>query len=301
MIIPPYIKPGDKIRIVSPAGKIKKEHVYPAVEWLIQKGYKVDLGKHVFKEYFQFAGTDRERLEDLQNSFDDPETKAIIFSRGGYGTIRIIDHIDFTEFKKHPKWLVGFSDISVLHAAIYKMGFATIHGVMPRYFFDGEKNPNENLISLMEILEGREASYQFKSQNYNKQGIAKSEIVGGNLSIICSLLGTKYELHTNGKILFIEDIDEYLYHTDRMMFQLKLSGKLDNLAGLLVGDFTDMKDNQSPFGLSVEEIILDAVKEFDYPVCFGFPSGHDKKNLALLLGKVWELKVMSGTCELNLT
>ena len=293
MIIPPYVKPGDKIRIVSPSGKIKDEYVYPAVEWLANQGYKVEPGKHVFASHFQFAGSDKQRLNDLQNALDDSETSAIICSRGGYGLVRIIDQLDYTEFKKNPKRLVGFSDITVLHLALNKIGVATIHGAMPRYFFDEEKNPNNNLLSLMNILTGKNTGYQIEERKLNKKGEARGELVGGNLSIICSLMGTKYEIDTNGKILFIEDIDEYLYHTDRMMLQLKMAGKLEGLAGLIVGDFTDMKDNQSPFGLSVEEIILDSVDEHDFPVCFGFPAGHDKKNLALVLGKVWELKVSS--------
>jgi muramoyltetrapeptide carboxypeptidase len=303
MIIPPDLKSGDKIRIVSPAGKINEPRVRNAEEWLHNQGFKVELGKHVFKEYFQFAGTDDQRLIDLQIALDDPDTAAIVCSRGGYGTIRIIDQLDFTQFKKSPKWLVGFSDITILHACINNLGVTSIHGAMPNSFDPHNKNDGivtENLVSLIDLLTGEKASYKIKPEKLNKPGVALAELVGGNLSIICSLLGTKYELDTKGKILFLEDIDEYLYQTDRMMHQLKLAGKLENLAGLVVGDFTDMKDNESPFGLSIEEIILETVKEFDFPVCFGFPAGHDKKNLALLLGKVWELRVSKGRTTLNL-
>jgi muramoyltetrapeptide carboxypeptidase len=186
MIFPPYLQPGDKIRIVSPAGKINEEHVYPAVEWLNNQGYKVELGKHIFANHFQFAGTDSQRLNDLQTALDDPDTAAIICSRGGYGTAKIIDQIDFTAFQKNPKWLVGFSDITVLHSAVNRLGFATIHGAMPRFFFDLENKPNENLDSLMNLLRGGKTVYQVESQKENRSGNAKGELVGGNLSIICS-------------------------------------------------------------------------------------------------------------------
>lgn len=290
MKTPPFLKPGDKIRIVSPAGKIAEKYVLPAVEWLTQQGYKVELGKHVFAGHFQFAGTDAERLEDLQEALDDPETAAIICSRGGYGTVRIIDKLDCRNFKKHPKWFVGFSDITILHTCINNLGVATIHGTMPRYFFDDNNRPTENLETLMQLLNGQPVQYKIQSQDFNRHGKTSGEFVGGNLSIISSLQGTKYELDTRGKILFLEDIDEFLYHTDRMIHQLKLSGKLDQLAGLVIGDFTDMKDNESPFGKTVHEIIAEAVAEFDYPVCFGFPAGHDKRNLALAFGKTWTME-----------
>ena len=291
MKIPLSIKPGDKIRIVSPAGKVSEKHVFPAVEWLQKQGFKVELGKHVFASHFQFAGTDSERLDDLQTALDDPETAAIICSRGGYGTVRIIEKLNCTDFLKYPKWLVGFSDITILHVCMNNLGVATIHGAMPRYFFDENGLPTENLNSLMQLLSGKKVQYSVKSEKANKPGKVSGELVGGNLSIISSLQGTKYEIDTFGKILFLEDIDEFLYHTDRMIHQLKLSGKLDNLAGLILGDFTEMKDNESPFGKTVHEIVSEAVEDFSYPVCFGFPAGHDKKNLALGFGLKWELEV----------
>lgn len=300
MKIPLSIKPGDKIRIVSPAGKVSEEHVFPAVEWLHQQGYKVELGKHVFASHFQFAGTDQQRLDDLQTALDDSETAAIICSRGGYGTVRIIRQIDFTNFVENPKWLVGFSDITILHSCLNSRGVATIHGVMPQYFFNNDGAPYENLNSLMQLLTGGKAVYSFKNSENNRPGKVTAELVGGNLSIISSMQGTPCELKTDGKILFLEDIDEFLYHTDRMIHQLKLSGKLDNLAGLVLGDFTEIKDNESPFGKTVHEIIMDAVHEFDYPVCFGFPAGHDKKNLALAFGLNWELDVLEQSAVLRI-
>jgi len=300
MIIPPYLKPDSKIRIVSPAGKIKEERIAPAVEWFKKQGYKVELGKHIFAQHFQFAGTDTQRLEDLQTAFDDPKTDAIICSRGGYGTVHIIDKLDFTKFKKHPKWLVGFSDVTILHSCLNNLGIATIHGAMPPFFFDEIGDPNENLTSLIDLLEGKNCNYNFAKNDKNRTGNTNAELVGGNLSLITSLLGTKYELKTDDKTLFIEEIDEYLYHIDRMMRQLKLAGKLDKLAGLVVGDFTEIKDNDTPFGQTIEEIILENVKDYNFPVCFGFPAGHDKKNLALVFGKKWSLSVLHETSTLKM-
>jgi len=297
---PAFIKPGDKIRIVSPAGKIDEKYVLPAVDWLREQGYQVELGNHVFDQHFQFAGTDKQRRKDLQTSMDDPDCKVILCSRGGYGTVRIIDKLNFSGFLERPKWLVGFSDITILHGCINNFQIPTIHGAMPRYFFGENGEVNENLDSLMRMLTGEKIEYTSEGNSFNRKGKAKAELVGGNLSIISSLQGTLYDLDTEGKILFLEDIDEFLYHTDRMIHQLKLSGKLDNLAGLILGDFTDMKDNESPFGMSVHEIIAHAVKDFSFPVCFGFPAGHNKKNLALMFGQEWELNVSSNTSTLKL-
>lgn len=301
MQIPPFIKTGSKIRIVSPAGKISEKYVLPVAEWLVQKGYKVELGKHVFAQHFQFAGTDLQRLSDLQTALDDPETDVILCSRGGYGTVRIIDKLDFSNFIQKPKWLVGYSDITILHLGINKLGVATVHGVMPRHFFEKDGKASGNLESLMQMLTGEKPAYSFSNSESNRPGLTTAELVGGNLSIISSLQGTKYELDTTGKILFLEDIDEFLYHTDRMVYQLKLAGKFDNLAGLIMGDFTDMKDNESPFGKTIHEIIADAVREYHYPVCYGFPAGHDKKNLALSFGQKWELNVSKSKAILKLT
>lgn len=300
MNIPPYIKSGSKIRIVSPAGKVDEKYVLPAVQWLTEQGYKVELGKHVFARHFQFAGTDKQRLEDLQTAIDDRETDAVICSRGGYGTVRIIDKLDCSEFANQPKWLIGFSDITILHACMNNFGVATIHGAMPRHYFQKDGTPAENLTSLMQLLTGEKVEYTFKNGESNRTGAVTGELVGGNLSILSSLQGTKYELNTDGKILFLEDIDEFLYHTDRMMHQLKLSGKLANLAGLILGDFTEMKDNESPFGKTIHEIISECVAEYDYPFCFGFPAGHDKKNLALAFGQNWELNVSDKYSKLKL-
>jgi len=291
MITPSPIKSGDKIRIVSPAGKLKKERVLPAIKWLEKQGYKVELGKHTFSSHFQFAGTDEQRLEDMQAALNDADCKAIICARGGYGIVRIIDKLDFSEFKKHPKCIVGYSDITALHLALNNLGFESIHGTMPPFFFDENEKENRNLTSLTQLITGESTSYKIVSKSKNRTGKTSGELIGGNLSIITSLLGTKYEIETKGKILFIEDVDEYLYHIERMMIQLKLAGKLKSLAGLVVGDFTAVKDNDEPFGQTVEEIILAAVKHYNFPVCFGLEAGHNDLNLALGFGKEWALNV----------
>ena len=300
MITLQSIQSGSTIRIVSPAGKIDKEHVMPAVKWLEEQGYTVKLGEHVFTQHYQFAGTDEQRAADVQQALDDQECDAIICSRGGYGTVRIIEQLDFSQFLKKPKWLVGFSDITILHSRLHNLSVPTLHGVMPRYFFDDEGKPREDLTSMMTLIKGEGISYDVDATEFDRPGTALGQLVGGNLSIVTSLHGTKYDIDTDGKILFLEDIDEFLYHTDRMVHQLKLSGKLDNLTGLILGDFTDMKDNESPFGQTVHEIFAEAVKDFNYPVCYGFPGGHDKKNLALAFGREWEMEVAEGGTLLRL-
>lgn len=300
MIVPAALKPGDKIRIVSPAGKVKEEHVLPAVNWLAGEGYRVELGRHVFSTCYQFAGTDNQRLEDFQEALDDPDAAAILCSRGGYGTVRILGKIDYSGLFQHPKWIVGFSDISIMHSCLNNHRMASIHGVMPRYFFSSNGLPGQSLKSLIQLITGSSVSYQIPAAEGDRPGKATGELAGGNLSVISSMQGTPCELNTAGKILFLEDIDEFLYHTDRMMYQLKLSGKFKKLRGLVLGNFTDIKDNESPFGKNVHEIISEAVQEYDFPVCYGFPAGHNEVNLALAFGLKWELTVTKEVSILQL-
>jgi muramoyltetrapeptide carboxypeptidase len=300
MIVPAALKTGAKIRIVSPAGKVKEEQIMPAVEWLQKQGYSVELGKYVFDTHYQFAGTDSRRFEDFQTALDDPDAAAILCSRGGYGTVRIISKLDYRRFMEFPKWLVGFSDITILHSCLNNRRVATIHGIMPRYFFAATGEPSQSLKSLMQLISGNKVIYNLPFAEGNRAGKAIAELTGGNLSVISSMFGTRCETNSDGKILFLEDIDEFLYHTDRMMHQLKLSGKLQNLAGLVLGNFTDMKDNESPYGKNVHEIIAEAVEDYNFPVCFGFPAGHDELNLALAFGKTWELNVTEKSTELKL-
>lgn len=288
MFKPDQLKAGDRIRIVSPAGFIQEEKVLPAVDLLRQHGFEVVLGDHVFTRQFQFAGTDEQRLSDLQQAFDDPRCRAVICSRGGYGTIRIADKLAFSNFHKTPKWLIGFSDITVLHACLQKEGFCSIHGAMPAYYLkDG--HPGRSFTELINFLKNGETGNIFPAHERNRSGNATGKLTGGNLSLLYCLTGTSLEPDTNGKILFIEDISEYLYHIDRMMYSMKLAGKLKNLKALVVGGFTGTKDNESPFGQTVEEIILNAVREYAYPVCFGLPSGHDAINLPLVMGADYSL------------
>ncbi|MCL3780069.1 LD-carboxypeptidase [Prolixibacteraceae bacterium JC049] len=284
MIRPRNIKQGDKIAIVAPAGKIEKKHVTPAVEYLREKGFEVALGEAVFNEHGVFAGTDEQRTNDLQRMLDDPDVACIICARGGYGTLRVIENINWSKFKEYPKWLVGFSDITVIHSFLNNAGFETIHGVMPRYFLNEGEVTNE-LITLQNAFSGKGNKYKISGNENNRLGDAKGELVGGNLSIIYSLQATPYELKTEGKILFIEDLAEYHYHLDRMMLNLRLSGKLSKLKGLIVGNFSDMKDGETSFGKRAYEIIAEHVEAYDYPVCYGFPAGHEKRNMALNFGK----------------
>ena len=287
MIQPSYLKRGDTVAIIATARKVSKEEIQPAVAFFESYGLLVVLGKNLFETSNQYAGTDEQRTGDLQWALNDPNIKAIIIARGGYGTVKLIDHVDFAEFKKYPKWLVGYSDVTVLHNAIHKQGIATLHATMPLNF-DKSKDAAE---SMVDALFGNLTHIETEENYSNISGNAKGQLVGGNLSLIYSLSGTPFDIDTRDKILFIEDLDEYLYHIDRMMMQLKLSGKLKGLKGLIVGGMTDMKDNAIPFGKLPEEIILDVVKEYNYPVCFDFPAGHIDRNLAMYFGREVELNV----------
>lgn len=298
MIIPPFLSSGDRIRIVSPAGKVQKEKVLPGIELLSDIGFDVIIGKHVFGSHFQYSATDKQRAEDFQEAVNDPETKAIVCARGGYGAVRILDRIDFTPFIKHQKWLVGFSDITVFHSALNRINVASIHGAMPGFFIENKK-PTRSFLSLTELLKNGKSNIELDFNDLNRTGNCEGELVGGNLSIIYSLQNTPWQLDTKGKILFIEDVSEYLYHLDRMMHNLKLSGQLQNLAGLIVGGFSEIKDNESPFGKTAYEIIFEAVKDYKYPVLFDFPAGHIPKNIALMFGAKYSLSI-SGKSYLTL-
>lgn len=300
MSIPPKLNPGSKIRIVSPAGKCSGIEVLSAMEWLTEQGFRVETGKNYLSTHYQYAGTDRERLADLQEALDDSEAGAIICTRGGYGTLRLIEQLDFSRFRKHPKWVVGYSDITVLHNRLHLSGFPSVHGAMCRSFFDEKGIITEGARTVIELLQGKKPEYNFPATPANRQGIVKAILTGGNLSLLYSLTGTPYDVDWAGKILFLEDISEYLYHIDRMMVSLRLAGKLKYLAGLIVGQFTDVKDNEGPFGSSVEAIILDAVRDYDFPVFFGFPAGHEHPNLALRMGSTYRLKITWKNCSLKL-
>jgi muramoyltetrapeptide carboxypeptidase len=294
MIRPPYLKQGDTVALISTARKVSKAEVKPAIEILKSWGLEVKPGKNLFKQQNQFAGTDEERTEDLQRALNSRTTQAILFARGGYGTVRVIDEIDFKQFNKNPKWLIGFSDITVLHSHVHQhCQIETLHSPMS---LNIPKLNASSLGVLKATLFGDRLSYSSAKQQaalekLNRKGKGTGVLVGGNLSLIYSLSKTPSDLDTTGKILFIEDLDEYLYHIDRMMMNLKRSGKLQSLAGLVVGGMSDMKDNDIPFGKTAEEIIADAVKDYSYPVFFGFPAGHMQNNYPLIFGREATLNV----------
>lgn len=290
--IPPALKPGDTIGLVCPAGYMALEKAKTCIDTLEDWGYRVRIGKTVGSDSSNyFSGTDAERLADLQTLLDDPDIKAILCGRGGYGVGRIIEGIDFSAFRENPKWIIGFSDITVLHLHIYSnYKIATLHAPMAGAFNDGGPN-SEYVQSLRQALEGKKLRIVCEAHPFNRRGEAVGDLVGGNLSLLAHLVGSSSDSKTKGRILFLEDIGEYLYNIDRMFYQLKRSGKLDRLAGLIVGGFTDLKDTERPFGQTAYEIIREAVDEFDYPVCYGFPVSHGKENVALKSGGGYKLKV----------
>ena len=290
--IPPYLQKGDIIGLVCPAGFMPVEKVSECIRVVNEDwGFTTKVGTTIGRQYNYFSGTDEERIEDFQHMLDDENVRAILCARGGYGISRIIDKLDFTRFKENPKWIIGFSDVTVFHSHIYRNYYiSTLHGPMANAFNeDGFKN--EYVQSLRHALGGKKIKYQVKPHEFNRKGEAIGELVGGNLALLAHLAGTDSDLKTKGRILFIEDVGEYLYNIDRMMYQLKRSGKLDKLAGLIVGRFTDMKDTERPFGQTAYEIIRDAVIEYKYPVCFDFPVSHEKENYALKIGVGYKLKV----------
>jgi muramoyltetrapeptide carboxypeptidase len=289
---PPYLQQGDTIGLVCPAGYMNAEKVQTCINTLQEWGYSVKTGSTIGGESTNyFSGNDDERLADFQQLLDDDSVKAVLCARGGYGMGRIIDRISFKKFKKEPKWIVGYSDITVLHSHLYTNYYiSSMHAPMAAAF-NNEGYKNEYVLSLKNALEGKKAKYQCEPHAFNKKGEAIGELIGGNLALLAHLVGTDSDIKTRGRILFIEDIGEYLYNIDRMFYQLKRSGKLSKLAGLIIGGFTDIKDTERPFGKQVYDIIREIVEEYDYPVCFGFPVSHSDENYALKVGVGYKLKV----------
>jgi len=287
-IQPPFLKPGDKVGIVSSSWHIDETKLLEAVRFLENWGLKVVIGENAAKQSGPFAGSDEERLSDLQAMTDNPEIKAVIFSRGGYGLLRIIDKVDFSLLKLHPKWYVGFSDITCILNWLNEVhGVMSIHAEMPLNYCNGEKTP-ETFETLRKALFGELETIEWNGKVF-RPAKAVGEITGGNLSLVFSLMGTRGEPQTDGKILFLEDIGEYLYHIDRMLISLKLAGKLKNLSALVIGGMSELKETKTPWGKSIEDIVMYAVSEYDYPVVFDFPAGHINDNRAFYFGRKVEL------------
>jgi len=296
MIIPQKLQIGDKIGIISTARKITIEELTPAIKILESWGLKAVLGDNLFEVDNQFSGTVKQRTADLQGMIDDKSIKAILCARGGYGTVQIVDNIDFSNLKNNSKWIIGYSDVTVLHSHLHNLGIASLHATMPINF---EKNTKESLDSLKNSLFGNENSIECKAHPFNRFGKINAEIVGGNLSILYSLLGSDSDINTDGKILFIEDLDEYLYHIDRMLINLKRNGKFTKLKGLIVGGMSGMNDNDIPFGKTAEEIISEQTKGYDFPICFGFPAGHLDDNRCIRLGVKSVLEIYENGVSLS--
>ena len=305
ILVPPYLKKGDTIGITCPAGFITPEDVQPAINKMQEWGFNIKLGDTIGKKDFTFGGKDAERLQDFQHMMDDNTIKAIMCARGGYGSVRIIDDIDFKKFIKHPKWIIGFSDITVIHSHLnsnYRI--ASIHSKMcnsfPTDWSTAEPVQIESIESIRKCLSGEKMNRLFTPMASNRTGLADGELVGGNLKTLESLAGSKSDISTKDKILFVEDTGEYLYSLDRMFWNLKRTGKLSHLKGLIIGGFKPKKDDPGEeFGKSMEEIITEKISEYNYPVCFDFPVGHQKNNFALKCGVQHRLAVHLNECRLT--
>ena len=277
----PYLKQGSKVAIAAPARMVKPEEMEYAIQWLKEKGFVPVYDDRLYAGHHIFAGDDDFRAAVFQQYLDNEDISAIWIARGGYGSIRIIDKLDFTRFLEHPKWIVGFSDATILHGKLSRLGVPSLHASMPFYF--ANKTP-EAKQSLFDALTGQALQYEFPAHPQNRMGQIEGEIVGGNLSVLYGMMGSPTFPDLEDKILFIEEVDEYIYHIDRMMRALTRAGKLEHLKGLVVGGLTQIHDNTHPFGQSVEEVIAEVVSEYDYPLCFGFPAGHFDDNRAMFFG-----------------
>lgn len=288
LIAPPDLQKGDKVAIVALASKLNPDDIQPAIRCMQENwGLEVVVGESVSASYYGFAGTDKVRTIDFQKMLDDTSVKAIFSARGGYGSSRIIDNIGFTVFQQNPKWVIGFSDITAVHCHIQSLGFQSLHAPMPKTFMKDDYS----LETLRAFLFGQDNTYELSGDELQRAGTAKAQIIGGNLCLLTHLIGSSSDICWDGKIVFIEDVSEYLYNIDRMVIQLKRAGKLKNLKGLIVGSFTDNKENDEPFGKTAYEIVAEHVAEYNYPVCYGFPTGHDTANWALPCGRVASLEV----------
>lgn len=292
MTTPPYLSPGDKVGIVSTAKRCEPHEINDGLALLKSWGLEPVLGRNAFETDGFLAGTDAQRLADFQQMLDDISIKAIFFTKGGYGTLRIIDSIDWTTFKNNPKWLVGYSDITLLHCHVHNFGIQSLHSVMLQGIPKSNATSSE---TIKTALFGESLSYSIPAQPENRAGdVIEGTLVGGNLSMLYTVVGSASDIDTSDKILFIEDIDEYLYHYDRILISLKRAGKLNNLKAVIIGDMIDIKDSTIPFGKTYQEITL---AHFDCPVYFGFPSGHSNDNRALIMGRV--LRISQSVNNVN--
>nr|WP_246337490.1 LD-carboxypeptidase [Tenacibaculum pelagium] len=300
LVKPPYLQKGDTIAIVAPAGILKnRKHIIDKAKALAESwGLKVVYGKHMFNQNHHFAGTDAERCQDVQDALDNSNIKAIWSARGGYGSVRILDQLDFTKFKDNPKWVVGYSDITAFHNHIHNLGIETIHGMMGTSMQDKPEDIPETIETLRKALFGEELKHVIQSSKYNREGKVTGQLVGGNIAILASMLGSDSQILTNGKILFIEEIGEYKYSIDRMLQSLKRAGYFTKVKGVIVGDMTKVKKNTTPWGSSIEQLILDIVPD-NIPVLFNFPAGHEPDNRALIMGGNTKLSIKKYTSEVE--
>lgn len=293
LVRPAYLKAGDTVAIVAPSGVLKNRNaeIQNAQDLMASWGLHTVLGTHLYAESNHFAGTDAERCADFQQAMDDPTISAIWSARGGYGTVRILDKLDYTKFKKKPKWVIGYSDITALHSQLHNEGFESIHAIMAAGITKDLKGIEETVSTFKDAIFGKPLAYTLEGSEYNKVGTVTGELVGGNLTLIHTLLGSKTSIDTSGKILFIEEIGEYAYHTDRMLQSLKRAGYFDNCKGVIVGDFSKVRENPTPWGSSIEQLILDALADYDFPIAFKMPAGHEDDNRAMIFGRNIELSV----------
>jgi muramoyltetrapeptide carboxypeptidase len=304
-VSPAFLKAGDIIGITAPAGYITSEEIRSAVQKMESWGYKIKIGETIDKRDFTFGGTDEERTKDFQQMLDDPKIKAIMCARGGYGVVRIIDKLNWEKFKAKPKWIIGFSDVTVFHSHLNKnFGIASIHSKMCNSFPDdwslAEPIQIETIEAIQLALSGKKMKYTVTPNPQNKLGTADGVLIGGNLKMLETLAGTKSDINTAGKILFVEDTGEYMYSVDRMFWNLKRTGKLSQLKGLIVGGFKIKVDEDSDdFGKTLQDVVLEKVKAYHYPVCFDFPVGHQRNNYALKCGVKHRLEIKNENVSLK--
>lgn len=301
LIQPDYLKAGDTVVIVAPSGILKGRtgEIDQAKRLLKSWGLHVVVGKHVFKQNNHFAGIDEERCEDFQNALDDSTISAIWCARGGYGTVRILDKLDYTKFREKPKWIIGYSDITALHNQVHNEGFESLHALMCVSLTKDLKGLGETVATFKDAIFGKPISYTLAGSKYNRAGKVIAPVVGGNLTLLHTMLGSETSIDTSGKILFIEEIGEYKYHIDRMLQSLKRAGYFNNCAGVMVGDMSKMRRNTTVWGSSTEQLILDVLAEYDFPIVFNVPSGHEEDNRALILGRNVEMNVAKEQATLR--